>query len=226
MNFDAISKEHLLRRIEKASDTYRHYVEERRVLMDLTGLVDSNKDSRDMFDAFVADNGITVPKRNSGHNGGRPKKKMEEPEVIDQTATKQELVGKAFELSIDDETLFEHKPLPDASEAIDDAMNEEVDAATEEVDTASETATECEKVAEPAVKERKSVKLEKAAVMAAYQLLAKNSQKVIDETEGKITLMRNTIDNLLETVEQEIDKMQQYERILEELEDAETAVFE
>jgi hypothetical protein len=207
MNFDAISKEHLLRRIEKASDTYRHYVEERRVLMDLTGLVDSNKDSRDMFDAFVADNGITVPKRNSGHNGGRPKKKVEEPEVIDQTASEQE---------------HEYKPLPDASEA----MEEEVDTMGQEVDTASETAAECEKVAEPAAKEPKSVTLDKAAVMAAYQLLAKNSQKIIDETEGKIAMMRNTIDNLLETVEQEIDKMQQYERILEELEDAETAVFE
>jgi hypothetical protein len=206
MNFDAISKEHLLRRIKKASDTYRHYVEERRVLMDLTGLVDSNKDSRDMFDAFVA-NGITVPKRNSGHNGGRPKKKVEEPEVIDQTASEQE---------------HEYKPLPDASEA----MEEEVDTMGQEVDTAAETAAECEEVVKPVAKERKSVTLDKSAVMAAYQLLAKNSQKIIDETEGEITLERNTIDNLLETVEQEIDKMQQYERILEELEDAETAVFE
>jgi hypothetical protein len=190
-------------------------------------LLDDNKCDRDLFDAFVADNGITVPKRNSGHNGGRPKKRVEEPELVvpEQVTSEPEFVGNPFdddtlfELSIDGDTLFEHKPLPNASDAMDEAMDEEVDATVE-------TTAECEKVAEPAAKEPKSVTLDKAAVMAAYQLLAKNCQKIIDETEGKITLMRNTIDNLLESVEQEIDKMQQYERILEELEDAETAVLE
>lgn len=218
LNIDEEIKADVLRSIRKACDTYKHYTKQRVIELDLLGLNSENKDNLQWFDSFVRENGITIPKR--PYKKHSKEEQAAEPELVvpEQVTSEPELVGNSFELSIDSEPLLEHKPLPDASDAMDEAMDEEVEAV--------ETAAECEKVAEPAVKEPKSVTLDKAAVMAAYQLLAKNSQKIIDETEGKITLMRNTIDNLLETVEQEIDKMQQYECILEELEDAETAVFE
>jgi hypothetical protein len=98
MNFESITKERLLKRIGEACDTYRHYVEERRVLMELTGMLDSSKYDREQFDAFVADNGVAVPKRPSGHNGGRKKK------VPEQEQEEPEPVGASIESS----------PLPDA----------------------------------------------------------------------------------------------------------------